>query len=237
MVEHNSLAPNDRKTRLISQVLQTALTFWLRSQVSQVSQIDVEIRASDPQILSGRIPWVSIVASQAVYRGLHITQIQLAAENIQVNIGAILKGQPLRLSQIVPVVGEVMIDQKDFNNSLASELLLSALNDLLVKILPESCPESKPINWQEIILEHSRIILHGRQGSEDEATFLEIGLCLMLLSCQELQLANVQIWCNKEAILDNNQGLLLDLGSDVDIRELTLIPGQLLCRGRISVNP
>ncbi|AFZ27159.1 Protein of unknown function (DUF2993) [Cylindrospermum stagnale PCC 7417] len=237
MLEPDSQAASGKKIRVITQVLTTALKLWLRAQVSQVSQIEVEIRASDRQILSGRIPWVSIFASHAVYQGLHVTQIQLEAENIRLNVGSVLKGQPLRLLETVPVSGEMIVAEKDLNDSLSSELLSTALNDVLVKLLPEHCPKSKPITWQKIILDHKRIILHGIPASDSELTFLEIFLGLELLNSQVLQLAQIQIQRQKEALLEDNYGYSLDLGSDVNIQELTLIPGQLVCRGRINVNP
>lgn len=237
MQEPDSQATSGKKIRLITQVLTTALKLWLRTQVSQVSQIEVEIRASDRQILSGRIPWVSIFASHAVYQGLHVTQIQLEAENIQINIGSVLKGQPLRLLKTVSVNGELIVEQQDLNQSLSSELLSTALNDVLVKLLPEHSPKTKPIEWQKMILENQAIILHGIQEPHIKPAFLEIFVGLELLNSRELQLTQIQIQRQKQALLEDNYGFNLDLGSDVDIQELTLTPGQLVCRGQINVNP
>ena len=118
---------NSYNIRIVTNILTKALKLWLKSQVSQVSQLEVEIKASDGQILSGCIPRVSITASDAVYQGLNITRIQLAAENIQVNIGSILKGKQLKLLQTVPVFGDLVVDEQDLNSSLSSELLSRAL--------------------------------------------------------------------------------------------------------------
>ncbi len=236
MPEDNSPTKNSKKIRLITNALTAALKLWLKAQVSQVSQLEVEIKASDRQILSGCIPWVSIFASHAVYQGLYITRIQLIAENIQINIGSILKGKPLRLLEIVPVVGDLMIEEKDLNNSLASELLSTALNDVLVKLLPEYCLQSQPI-WQKIILDHNQIILCATLGTSIENTPLEVKFDLKLIGNHELQLTQIQVMKNEVALLEGKQNYHLDLGSDVDIQELSLIPGQLVCRGRINVNP
>jgi hypothetical protein len=237
MSEQNSEAKRTQKIRIITNLLTTALKIWLRSQVSQVSQIDVEIRASDRQLLSGKIPWVSIGASHAVYQGLHIGQVQLVAENIQINIGSVIKGQPLRLLETVPVVGQLIVEEKDLNNSLSSDLLLTALNDVLVKFLPEHCTKTKSISWQKIILENHQIILSGILASEGQSQSLEICISSNLISGRELQLAPVII---KYDMLTQNESIheyTFDLGSEVNIEELTLIPGQLLCRGQINVNP
>ncbi|MDF5739939.1 MULTISPECIES: LmeA family phospholipid-binding protein [unclassified Nostoc] len=237
MPEQNSQTTKANKIRIITQVLTTAVKLWLRAQVSQISKLEVEIKASDRQILSGRIPSISIFATHAVYQGLLITQIQLMAENIQINIGSVLKGQPLRLLETVLVVGDLIVDEKDLNSSLSSDLLSNALSDLLVKVSPTHYPQSQPINWQEIILDNNQIILRGVRVTNSETTPLKICLGLQLLSGHELQVAHIQIKPDQGHILEDNHQYNLDLGSDVDIQELTLIPGKLVCRGRINVDP
>jgi hypothetical protein len=237
MPEQNSQATSGKKIRLITQVLTAALKLWLKAQLSQVSQIEVEIKSSDRQLLSGLIPWVSISASQAVYQGLHITQVQLEAENIQINIGSVLKGKSLQLLEIVPVTGYLIVEENDLNDSLSSELLSTALKDVLVKLLPEHRAKSKPVNWQKIVLDNNRVTLHGVASLENKPALLEILVSLELLGPQELKLSQIHIQCDKEVLLTDHDGYSLNLGSDVDLQELMLIPGQLVCRGRINVNP
>lgn len=237
MPEQNPQTTSGNKIRIITQVLTTAVKLWLRAQVSQISELEVEIKASDRQLFSGRIPSVSVFATHAVYQGLLITQIQLIAENIRVNIGSVLKGKSLQLLETVPVVGDLIVDEKDLNASLSSDLLSTALSDLLVKVLPKDYSQSQPIKWQEILLGNNQIILRGLRVTNSETTPLEICLGLQLLSGHELQLVHIPIKRDREDILKDNYEYNLDLGSDVDIQELTLIPGKLVCRGRINVNP
>jgi len=237
MPEKNSQAKGANQIRVITNVLTQAVKLWLRTQVSRVSQLEVDIKASDRQLLSGRIPWVSISASDAVYQGLHITRIQLVAENIQINIGAVLKGQPLRLLATVPVVGELIVEEKDLNSSLSSELLGTALNEVLVKLLPEYCLKSKQITWEKIILENHRIILAAIVTCPSENTPLEISLNLDLLSNHELRLSHIQVLQNSSSLVEGKADYYLDLGSDVEIQELKVIPSHLVCRGKINVNP
>ncbi|MHC0064477.1 LmeA family phospholipid-binding protein [Nostoc sp. UIC 10890] len=237
MSEQNSQTTNANKIRIITQVLTKALKLWLRTQVSQISELEVEIKASDRQLFSGRIPLVSIFASHAVYQGLLITKIQLIAENIRINIGSVLRGKPLQLLETVQVAGDLIVDEKDLNASLSSDLLSTALSDLLVKVVPTHYPQSQPINWQEILIGNNQIILRGLRVTNSETTPLEICLGLQLLSGHELQVAQIQINHEQGNILEDNHEYNLDLGSDVDIEELTLIPGKLVCRGRINVNP
>ncbi len=237
MSEQNSEPKSTKKVRIITSMLTTALKLWLRAQVSQVSELAVEIKTSDRQILSGRVPWASIFASHAVYQGLHIGQIRLVAERIHINIGSVIKGQPLRLLETVPVVGELIIDEQDLNNSLSSDLLSTALKDILVTLLPEDSSKSKPISWQKLLLDHNQIILRGMLTTENESTPVEICVGLQLLNSHELQLALTSIKHSTVTLTEGNHQHNLDLGSDVDIRELILTPGKLVCRGRINVNP
>ncbi|MBD2604586.1 DUF2993 domain-containing protein [Scytonema hofmannii FACHB-248] len=237
MHKENLSPKNPQKIRIISNVLKTALSLWLRSQVSQISELKVEIQASDRQLLSGRIPGVSIFATHAIYQGLHLTQILLKAENIRINIGAVLKGQPLQLLETVPVVGEVILNEEDLNASVSSELLATALNDLLLKLLPEHSPNSKPTAWQTISLANNNLKVCGIHTDVTHPTTVEMSVSLKLLSAHELHLSQILCKQGTAVLTEDNQGQYLDLGSDVDIQELTLIPGKLVCRGRINVNP
>jgi hypothetical protein len=237
MSQKNPEPKNSSKMRIVTSVLSKALQLWLRSQVSQVSQLEVEIKASDRQILSGCVPSVSIFASNAVYQGLHLSQIQLVAESIRINIGSLLKGQSLRLLEIVPVAGQLTLLEEDLNASLNSALLSTALNDVLVKLVPEHSQNAKSINWKKITLDKGQLILSTTEVVSGELTPHEIGLTLELISSHELKISQIEPKNNTSSELQQNQALNLDLGNDVDIQELTLIPGKLVCRGRINVNP
>ena len=237
MTEPSSPNPNNSKVKIITKVLTSAIKLWLRSQLNQVSHLEVQIEASDRQLLSGCIPGVLISASNAVYQGLHITQIELQAEKIQLNVASILKGQPLQLSAIVPVVGKLIITEQDLNNSLSSPLLLTAINDVLILLLPEYSLNSKAINWRKITLDNQVLILHGIPISDQDGAFFNIYLGLELLNGQELQLTQIQVKTDQEVLLEKNSPYMINLGTDVDIEKISLIPEQLFCSGRINVNP
>ena len=237
MIESSSSNIHNRKVRIITKVLTSAIKLWLRTQLSQVSHLEVQIKASDRQLLSGRIPGVFISASHAVYQGIYITQIELCAENIQLNVASILKGQPLQLLEIVPVVGKLIVEEQDLNNSLSSPLLLTAVNDVLVKLLAEYRLNSKSITWRKITLDNQLLILHGIPISDADGAFFDIYLGLELLNGQELQLTQVQIKSHQGVLLDRNSPYIINLGTDVDIQEISLIPEQLTCYGRINVHP
>ncbi|MDB9438327.1 DUF2993 domain-containing protein [Dolichospermum lemmermannii CS-548] len=237
MTEPSSPNPNNSRVRIITKVLTSAIKLWLRSQLNQVAHLEVQIEASDRQLLSGYIPGVSISASNAVYQGLRVTQIELEAEKIQLNVAAILKGQPLQLSAIVPVVGKLIITAQDLNNSLSSPLLLTAINDGLIPLLAEYSLNYPFITWEKITLDNQVLILHGIPISETEGAFFNIHLGLELRNGQELQLTQVQVKTDQEVLLEKNSPYMINLGTDVDIEKISLLPEQLTCYGRININP
>ena len=237
MTEPSSPNPNNSRVRIITKVLTSAIKLWLRSQLNQVSHLEVQIEASDRQLLSGYIPGVSISASNAVYQGLRVTQIELEVEKIQLNVAAILKGQPLQLSAIVPVVGKLIITAQDLNNSLSSPLLLTAINDGLIPLLAEYSLNYPFITWEKITLDNQVLILHGIPISETEGAFFNIHLGLELPNGQELQLTQVQVKTDQEVLLERNSPYMINLGTDVDIEKISLLPEQLTCYGRININP
>ena len=237
MKNTDSQTRTSKRIRIVTKILTKALKLWLRSQVSDISQLEVEIQASDKQLLSGYIPRVVIFALHAIYQGIHLTQIELVAENIQIDISSILKGQPLRLSEIVPVFGELMVEEEALNASLSSDLLSTALNEVLHKLLPEDSPKTKGIIWQNIYLDQRKVILAATHKPEIDPQPLEVSLGLNLSSGNELQISPITIQEKTKVYVESDEGYKIDLGSDVDIQELTLVPGKLMCCGRINVNP
>lgn len=237
MTESSSSNTDHKKVRIITKILTSAIKLWLKSQLTQVSHLEVQIKASDRQLLSGRIPGVLIAASGAVYQGLWITQVELEAKNIKLNVTSILKGQPVQLLETVPVVGKLILAPEDLNNSLSSPLLLTAINDLLFPLLAEYRLNSQDISWREITLDNQVLILNGIPASEMEGAFFNIYLGLELLNGQELQLTQVQVKTDQGVLWDRNAPYIINLGTDVDIEEISLISEQLTCYGRINVNP
>ena len=232
-----------KQSRLISKVLSPAVGLWLRSQVQQVSDLEVKISGGDRQILSGYIPHVSISARHAVYQGLHLTQIQLVGEGIRINLAAMLRGQPLRLLEPVPIFCEVLLRELDLNASLNSSLLANALTELLLKLLSASHPVDGSVEWQKIRIDNGQLILGATltnlESNENLRNLkpLVISTGLKLASSHELKLEHPQIQNQLGLPWENLASLTLDLGPEVGIEELTLTSGQLVCRGHIKVLP
>lgn len=229
---------SSKQSLLISKVLSPGVGLWLRSQVQQVSNLEVKISGSDRQILHGTIPRVSISASHAVYQGLHLSQIQLVGEGFRTNLGQVLRGQPLRLLEPVPVFGELLLQESDLNASLQSTLLANALTELLETLLPASCPVDGQVTWHKIAIDINQVMVSATLASDtSNPTPVVIRTGLKLASCHELQLEQPQIQTKDKFPWVNLDSFKLDLGPEVAIEKLTLSPGQLVCCGRINVIP
>lgn len=229
-------SPEKKPSRLIGLVLSPAIELWLKSQVQQVSNLKVQIEGKSRQILTGNIPRVSIIASYAVYQGLHVAQIHLCATGIQVNLGQVIKGQPLKLLEKVPVAGKLQLQQADINASLRSPLLSNALTDLLLKLAPIAT--DRQVRWDQAIVDDGKIRLNATlapNSSDPQPIILQAGL--KLANCQELEILQPTIETPQGVALAKLDSFKVDLGGEVDLDELTLHPGQIICSGKINVLP
>lgn len=234
-----------KQSQIISTVLSPACRVWLRSQVSQVEDLQVKIQGGDRQILRGYIPHVSISARHAVYQGLLLSEIQLVGENIRINLGQVLKGKPLRLLEPVSVAGQLLLEEADIKASLQSSLLSTGLNDLLRLLLeasgvknPDEVLKYCKINWQQVTFDADWLTLAGiiiDPTGNTAPVVIRAGLTLP--SSHELRFDPLQIEISPELLPGKLDSFQVDLGSEVDIEELTLLPGQLVCRGRLTVIP
>jgi hypothetical protein len=129
---HNS---DPKGSRLISRLLPPALRLWLHSQLDHLEGLDFRLQGQDRQILTGYLPEVSLSAEQAVYRGLHVSQVTVTATDIRVNLGQVLRGKPLRLLQPFPVNGRVYLTTEDVRASLLAPLLAQGLEDVFQRLV------------------------------------------------------------------------------------------------------
>jgi hypothetical protein len=251
------------KRGLITQVLSPAVRLWLRSQAT-IAELQVEFSGGDRQLLRGNLPKVAIAAEQAVYQGLHLSQVVLTAENIQINFGQVLKGKPLQLLAVVPVAMEVRLTQADLTTSLAAPLFQQALTDVLRLILQLRHGQSD-IEPQQIVLNHPKLELGDQLAlsfsgeyhlalGESQPFWIET--TLQRLSGNLLKLENLT-WRSLDPSLDPSFDLsldpsldpagaqslellgdqVLDLGTDVDLQELAIAHQTLYCRGTLNINP
>ncbi|WP_204140297.1 DUF2993 domain-containing protein [Halomicronema sp. CCY15110] len=134
-------SPQPRGSRIISRLLPPAIRFWLSTQLDHVENLQFEIQGRDREILSGHIPEIALSAQKAIYQGIHLSQAAVTASAIRVNLGQVVRRQPLRLLAPFPIQGAIELTEADFNNSLQSPLLGEGLYDFL-QLLARSQPEA-----------------------------------------------------------------------------------------------
>lgn len=232
-------ASHNRKSRIISTIVSPAIRLWLRSQLDRVEGLQFELAGSDRQILSGYIPRVSLTANQAVYQGLHLSQIQLEGHDICFNLPQVLRGKPLHLLNPFPLVGQLNLLESDLQASLQAPLLSQALMDLFGPLLgSDSSLEQGEIYWQQVELASSQLVLWGTcKPSESENIPITIRTHLELVTPQQLRLHPLHIQLHPDDPPRAIEGFCLDLGSDVHLLEIALNAEQLLCRGHLKVMP
>jgi LmeA-like phospholipid-binding len=226
-------------SRIVSAVLSPAVQLWLRSQVQRVDELSVKIEGSDRQMFSGAIPKVTAAARGAVYRGLHLTEVAIEGAGIRINLGQVIKGQPLRLLESFPIFGVLRLIQADLNASLKAPMLADALSEFLLPLLPIGDRE------QSLKLENSQIAIDAGLLTLSAVILCADGIQipfilrtgLQMASCHELMFKNPEIEISKQLNSKNLQLFKIDFGPEVEIEELILNPGEIVCRGGIRVLP
>lgn len=211
--------------------------------------LDVRVGGGDRQLLGGYVPQVEVAAENAVYQGLYLSQIRLNGTNIRVNLGQVLRGKPLRLLEVVPVVGEVMLTEADLNASLRSPLLATAVSEFLVTLLRsgeadllDAPAESLSFEQMQIQLGEGQLTLSANLISvSGTPTGIAIRTGLKVADGHQLQLDSPQWLPHAQAkrglLLGDLDGWAIDLGEDVRLEALAIEAGRMTCCGRIHVVP
>jgi hypothetical protein len=241
------------KTQIISTVLSPAVRLWLRSQVESAEVLQFEIQGSDRQLLSGQIPQVSVFGKAVIYQGLRLSHLEIVGEGIEINLGQVLRGKPLRLLHPITVAAVLHLQEADLNACLQSPLLAKVLSDLLDQwvgkagTLPQDpgpeAAQTREHQWEkiQIVFGDDRLVLGAalvQSGQPD--TVIQMDATVNLFNEKILYLEDLKWTCDSAAIqtqLETLQKLTLDLGSDVVMESLTIHPGQVSCQGKILIRP
>ena len=237
--KESQVPPRGKGSRIASSVLSPAVQLWLRSQVQHVDELKVKIEGSDRQIFSGAIPKVTAAARGAVYRGLHLTEIAIEGAGIRINLGQVIKGKPLRLLESFPVFGVLRLIQADLNESLKAPLLADALSEFLLPLLPLT-ERKQPLKLQnsQIVIDAGLLTLSAVIVCADDMQIpFVLRTNLQMASRHELMFENPEIEVAKKLNRNILNSFKIDFGPEVEIEELILNPGEIVCRGGIRVLP
>lgn len=229
---------------MINKLLSAAVKVYLRSQVTQAEDLQVQIIGKNSQILQGYIPQIFLGCNYAVYQGLYLHQVEVKGKNIGFNLPEVLKNKPLKLLE--PIVAEVQLglDADDLQASLASPLLKSGLADLWQIILAaqEIDPSSTEladitIKWHDIKLDVGQLNLKGTyQNADHKRVELNLSTGIGLANSHTLHLSPLKITSESIIVSDLVEQLEIDLGTDVLIEKLHVESEQILFSGKITIN-
>jgi LmeA-like phospholipid-binding len=179
-----------------------------------------------------------VIAKGAIYQGLSLGSIDLVAEHIRINLPQVIKGQPLALLEPIAVTAKVKFSERELQASLAAPILFQAITDLLTQILATNLPQAPwIIDWDRVQIVPQILILQGTLTIDSQTAPIEISMGIAILAGQLLQLDPLKITCSLDLPGSNITSHQIDLGDDVNITQLELLAGELLCEGNIQVNP
>lgn len=255
------MSGEEKGSRIIGRILPAAVRLWLRSQVEQVENLSVVLAGRDRDIISGYLPGVSVSAVGAVYRGIHISELRLSAQDIRINVGQVVRGKPLRLTKVFPVIGEVALTAADLNASLGSALLGEGLRDFWRSLVQTPALRAEIEARYGSLPLHADVVLHNAQTclgdrclglsfhpQADGQTALHpvvLATGLTVTEGNQLHLESPR-WLKALAdVTDISIGEPIaalhsfqwNLGSDTQLSQLILQPERLMCSGQIMVNP
>ena len=241
------------KRGLIHRVLEPAIQFWLRSQVESVASLVVHLEGGDRQILSGYLPQVQLNTQKVVYRGLHLSQIEIIGHNLRINIGQMLKGKAFRLLEPIAIDLNVMLQAQDAQASLHSELFQSAIIDALQLLVGEQISEAlgQPMSSEDLTLKNPTLalaqntlrfsaVLSTHQGDKSVPVALQTALTLSS-DFHTLSLEHPE-WlptpnAKRGLPLHDLHGYAFNLGPQTQIQTLSITPEGIFIKGQLTVLP
>jgi LmeA-like phospholipid-binding len=229
---------------LISKVLASAVSLWLKSQVESVEQLTVEVNAGDRNILSGQIPELRLQAQNIIYQGIHLTDITITARDIATNLPQVLRGKPLKLKEAIPITAQASLSAQDLNASLSAPLLEPVIRAFLADLLRSAEIDTDPaqLHTFQSALAQDQLTLSAQiptSSGQDQEVALRTQIHLS--QPNRLSLSQVQWLTHARAKrglpLTDLEGYSFDLGPDTDISSLSLAPEALQVEGRFKVYP
>ncbi len=190
-------------------VISQAIKLWLKSVCSQLEHLDLKLQGSLWRLLQGHLAGATVHAKGVVFQDLAIDQVEISSEPIDLDVGALLKGQPLQLRQSFAVKGWVQFSESGLTGCLQSPVLADFSAELSGMFL-----SGQPLERLEI--QAGKVLLHS---TADPA------VCQCVLEAGELSLR------------DQHRTLVVPMDPAISLEQLELKCAQLTLRGRSLVSP
>lgn len=123
----------------VMQLVASGLQLWVRQQCDAIESLEIQLEGSALGLLRGKMAGVSLMARRVSYQQLELELVQLTSSPIEVNIGKLLKGQPLQLQHPFTIRGQVGFTAEGLNQSISRPQwrgLADHLGEMLLGISP-----------------------------------------------------------------------------------------------------
>ena len=123
----------------VMQLLASGLQLWVRQQCDAIESLDIQLEGSALGLLRGKLAGVRLMARRVSYQQLELEVVQLTSSPIEVNIGKLLKGQPLQLQHPFTIRGQVGFTAEGLTQSISKPQwrgLADHLGEMLLGISP-----------------------------------------------------------------------------------------------------
>ena len=147
--------PSSSSQGPVMQLLANGLQFWVRQQCQAVESLELQLHGSAWGLLRGRLEGVTLTARRAVYSSLELEMVELRSEAISVQMGNLLKGQPLQLDHPFQIRGFVAFSGAGLSRALCTPQwrgLADQLADGLLGLSPR----------QDVRIERDRLVLSAQ---------------------------------------------------------------------------
>ena len=191
-------------------VISQAIKLWLKSVCSQLEQLDLRLQGSLWRLLQGHLAGATVRAQGVVFQDLAIEQVELSSEPIDLDVSALLKGQPLQLRQSFTVEGWVQLSESGLTRCIQSPALAPFKAELSHVLL-----DGQPL--ERFKIQTDGVLLHRRGAAPVPCHCLLEGVQLILRQQQ------------KELLVPMDPAITLEM--------LELQSGQLQLHGRSLVSP
>lgn len=194
----------------VSRPLAALLRWWLQRQVTQAQALQVSIQGASQVWLSGCLPYVQVRAQNIIYQNMHLHQVAITVEHIQVHWPFLQrKGQPF----VEPITVHVQATMTDHNINHSLPYFQATLRPYL----------------QE---------LHAEMTDIQGVRIYPDGIDWLLPEQKQL-LTQVHLVAPNELMLcaGPTRQVRIGLGTEVKIRECQLQPGSVYLAGDVLIRP
>ncbi|CAK9871161.1 unnamed protein product [Sphagnum jensenii] len=112
-------------TSFVGGLLEKVLGTYLKSQLDECGDLDVIVQGSNWELLSGKVRDVQVSATNAIYKGVFLTEVDLTASRVVVK-----PGRKRLLQKPFLVNAQIRVQEDHLNASLASPLFSRSLKKM-----------------------------------------------------------------------------------------------------------